>query len=532
MVYKNAFFQLVIKEDGVYVKVFPARNGGAALNFDELTNYLNVKKITYDLAALHAQVIMAHEPALIKLNVGKTYPESEKLIVHVSPDKMEAVGRFIAPSTGGKPTNKDEIMSDLNFLNIKFGIDEKAIENYLANREYCTDIVLAKGKPVRQGHDAVITYHFKPDRTSKPRVNEDGSVDFHDLDMISKVEKGDVLATLEKEDEGDPGKNVYGDILKPATVKHLVLRHGKNITVSEDGLTMTTDVSGHVMLENDQVFVSNTYEVPANVDNSTGDIEYDGNVEVKGNVITGFSVKASGDVIVNGVVEGAKIEAGGQIILKRGVQGMEKAVLTAGSNVISKFIESAKVKSGGYVTADAIMHSEVIAKGDITVEGKKGFVTGGLIRSGSAINVKTAGSNMGTKTVLEVGIDPAKIDEYYLLEKKIEDGEKEKLQGIQLITLFKKKLDKGETLAPDKMLQYKMAVNGARKIQAEIDEAKARHEALKAEMDSFNRGYIVVRGTAFNGVKISISNAVYYVKKDMEYCRFVKEGADVKLANV
>ena len=77
-----------------------------------------------------------------------------------------------------------------------------------------------------------------------------------------------------------------------------------------------------------------------------------------------------------------------------------------------------------------------------------------------------------------------------------------------------------------------MAVNGARKIQAEIDEATARHEALKAEMESFNRGYVVVRGTAYNGVKISISNAIYYVKKDMEYCRFVKEGADVKLANV
>lgn len=532
MVYRNAFFQLVIKEDGVFIKIFPARNGGSSLDFEELTNYLNTKKITYDLNSLHAQALLAREPVLIKLCDGKTYPENEKLLVKVSADKMAVIGRFIAPSTGGKPMDRNEVLSDLSFHNIKYGIDEKVIDSFFANREYCTDFILAKGKEVRHGEDAKITYHFQTERNSKPRQNEDGSVDFHDLDMISKVNKGDVLATLKREDPGDPGMNVYGEILKPRQVKHLILRHGKNITVSEDGLTMTTDVSGHVVLENDQVFVSDTYEVPANVDNSTGDIEYDGNVEVKGNVITGFVVKATGDVVVNGVVEGAHIEAGGQIILKRGIQGMEKGFLQAGSNIVSKFIESASVHAGGYVTADAIMHSEVVARGEVLVEGKKGFVTGGHIRSGSNIAVKTAGSNMGTKTVLEVGIDPEKVDEYYSLEKLIGDKEKEKTQGMQLIALYKKKLDKGETLAPDKLLQYKMAVANAKKIQTEIDEAIAKHEELKAEMDSFNNGNIVVRGTAYTGVKISISSAVYYVKNDLEYAKFVKDGADVRITSI
>ena len=46
------------------------------------------------------------------------------------------------------------------------------------------------------------------------------------------------------------------------------------------------------------VMVSDIYRVPANVDPSTGDIEYNGTVEVAGNVATGFKVKAEGDIIV------------------------------------------------------------------------------------------------------------------------------------------------------------------------------------------------------------------------------------------
>ena len=77
---------------------------------------------------------------------------------------------------------------------------------------------------------------------------------------------------------------------------------------------------------------------------------------------------------VEGVVEGAVLTAGGHIILKRGIQGMEhRGVLKATGNIISRFIESATVEAGGYVSADAIMHSKVVAKSDITVDGKKGY---------------------------------------------------------------------------------------------------------------------------------------------------------------
>ena len=250
----------------------------------------------------------------------------------------------------------------------------------------------------------------------KPKTNEDGSVDFHHLDTISRCQKGDLLATLLPADHGKPGIDVCGNVIRPKKVINRILRHGNNIHLSEDGLQMFSEVDGHVTLTDDRVFVSNIYNIPSDVGASTGDVYYDGNVTVKGNVLTGYTVKAKGDIEVYGVVEGARLEAGGQIILRR---GMNKGTLIANGNIISKFIENADVFAGGYVSTNSIMHSNVSAQGDILVGGRRGFVSGGKLQSRTMISLKTVGSDMGTTTVLEVGIDPKITEEFAKLEKQL-----------------------------------------------------------------------------------------------------------------
>ena len=93
------------------------------------------------------------------------------------------------------------------------------------------------------------------------------------------------------EDLGDVGTNVMGEKLKPREVKKKKLKYGRNITVSEDKLTMISEVDGHVTLVDDKVFVSDVLTVE-NVDNSTGDIDYEGSVQVNGNVCANFTIKA------------------------------------------------------------------------------------------------------------------------------------------------------------------------------------------------------------------------------------------------
>ena len=92
--------------------------------------------------------------------------------------------------------------------------------------------------------------------------------------------------------------------------------------------------------------------MPVDVDNTTGDIEYEGNVIVHGNVRAGFTLKASGDITIMGVVEGANVDAGGNLTVNRGIQGMNKAQIHAGGDIVSKFVENATIVCGGNIETD------------------------------------------------------------------------------------------------------------------------------------------------------------------------------------
>lgn len=228
-------------------------------------------------------------------------------------------------------------------MGIRFGICQENIADFLANPIYCTQIVVAEGKQPRHGHDAKIEYFFNINPSLKPKHNEDGSVDYHALNTICAVEKGDKLATLHPVDEGEPGMDVFGKALPPRSVKNKVLEYGRNISISEDGLHLFSDVTGHVSLTGGKVFVSDVYEVQADVDTSTGDINYAGSVHIHGSVRGGFVVTSRGDIVVDGSVEDAMLQAGGDIIVQCGIQGMQRGLLEAKGNVITKYIENAKV---------------------------------------------------------------------------------------------------------------------------------------------------------------------------------------------
>ncbi|WMJ88419.1 DUF342 domain-containing protein [Anaerocolumna sp. MB42-C2] len=531
---QNSYFSLVLKQDGTYLKLYPAVGIGKSINYDEINNYLNDKRIyDYDDKALGRAITALSDQIIeVKLTPVSVLPENEYVRINVYPDRMYAVGRFYPPSTQGSPLTMNDILNSLKQAGVKYGIQANSIESFLTNRKYCEDYILARGVNPVEGKDAIITYNFNTDNTLKPKLNEDGTVDFHQLDTISSINKGDILATLSPAVQGKTGMDVCGNPIPPKKVINKILKHGRDIHLSEDGLVMYSDVSGHAVVTDGKVFVSNTYEVLADVDASTGDIVYEGNVSVKGNVITGYSITAKGDIIVNGVVEGADLVAGGQIILKRGMQGMSKGKMEAGSNIITKFIENAEVKAGGYITTEAILHSKVSAKGDIIVGGKKGFITGGEIHSGTTITVKNAGSTMGTSTLLEVGIDPAIIEEFRNLEKNIQSMNADMEKILPILETYKKKLNSGEKLSQDKLDYVRIATENCLTLRSKIKESNIRYDQLRIEMNNSDSGSIKVENIAYPGVKIVISNVNYYVRSEVHYSKFVRDRADIKIVGL
>ncbi len=528
---KNAYVKLNIRPNGAFLTLYPPQEGGRGLIIEEIEAYLD--KITegkYEKAIVRDEL---KKPLVAMREVQLTKEEipavDEVVIITIAADRMNVKGRFYPPTTGGKTLSKDDIIAEMVKSGVKYGVCQETLDAFVENRNYEDALILAEATKQEEGADAVVKYFFNTDLTQKPQVNEDGSVDFHHLDMISSVNAGDLLAELTPAVQGKPGIDVCGGLLRPVKVRQRILRVGKNIKISEDGLKAYSEVNGHATLEGEQIFVSNMYEVPANVDTSTGDIEYEGNVLVHGNVIAGYSIIAKGDIVVEGVVEGATLQAGGHIVLKRGIQGMDRGVLKAEGNIISKFIESATVTAGGYISADAIMHSNVSAKGDITVEGKRGFITGGNIRSGTQVTARTIGSAMGTITNLEVGIEPEILTEYHDLGKEMETLKEDQEKNMQILLTLAKRIKLGEKLAPDKMLQFKKCNESRETMTKREEEIVNRMQVLKESIDNYEGGCVRVNNVVYSGTKITISNAVYHVKSDISYAHFSKSSGDVKI---
>lgn len=516
---ENSYFQLNIREDKVFLVVHPPSEDGKRLDFQEVSEYLTKKGYNnLDVIAI-GRALAADEVSRVLIAQGKKYPENEDVKFIISEDKMQVVARFYPPSPEAASMKKEDVHKALDAKGIRFGIDDDVIEKYIKNPVYCTDIIIANGLAPVDGHSAKITYHFNLEKSLKPKENEDGTVDFHSLDNINRVKKGDCLATMIPVDYGKPGRDVCGNTLSPKKVNNLRFQYGKNIYESEDKLKIFSDVEGHVELHDGRVFVSDTYEILDNVSTSTGDINYNGNVHIKGNVLSGFTVRARGNVTVDGVVECAVIDAGGSIILKSGIQGGKRGILRAKKDIVSKFLENAIVRAGGKITTEAILYSDVSAGDVVEVMGRKGFIVGGTTRSKNSIICKSVGSTMETKTEIEVGIDPHIIEEAAHLEKSVADTQMEKEKCSQLIAVLNNRLA-NKKLNEDGLAQLKKLTQTYMECTKRLDEETAKLNVLNEEIKTLGNGTLEVLNIAYIGVKLTIGNHIYYVRDDIKHKRF------------
>ncbi len=286
----NGYFQLVITPKGTGIRVYAPTGDGEPLNVNDVRDYLDDRKIQYDVVIVNEAVTKADQSVVI-FTQAQILPERESCRYEISKDRMTVTAFFYPPSEGAELMTEKEVYDSLAYRKVSYGIQKEAIHSFFEHREYCKEIVIAQGKPVRQGHNARVELHFSANLRPKPTLKEDGSVDYFHLNLINNVQAGQLLATLHPEDPGEPGINVHGENIKPAAVKSAFIKYGKNTILSEDKRTLTAEKSGHVTVKEGKITVSDVLTVE-NVDVSTGNIDYEGSVQINGTVSTNFSVKA------------------------------------------------------------------------------------------------------------------------------------------------------------------------------------------------------------------------------------------------
>ncbi len=524
----NGYFQLVITPKGTGIRVYAPTDGGQPLNVNDVRDYLDDRKIQYDVVVINDAVTKADENVVIFTD-AQLLPEREGCKFDISKDRMTVTAFFYPPSEGAELMTEKEVMDSLAYRKITYGIQTDAIHDFFEHRKYCTEIVVAQGKPVKEGHDAKIELHFNANLRAKPTLKEDGSVDYFHLNLINNVQAGQLLATLHPEELGEPGTNVYGESIKPHAVKSSFIKYGKNTVLSEDKLTLTAEKSGHVTLKDGKITVSDVL-VLENVDVATGNIDFEGSVEVKGVVASNFSVKAGGNIIVRGIVEGANIDAGADVILECGVKAGGN--IKAGGNVVTKFIENANISARGGITSECILHSTVASGTEINVTGRRGFIAGGKVSASDRIKAKILGSEMGANTVIEVGADPQVKIRLKDLQKSIAAANKN-LEGIRpTIEGFTKMLKAGAKFTPDQVANVKKLIELNKTLSAQVEQDSTEYAELMERLAEAKEADVIVEGTAYPGTTVSIGELSMIVKKPVQYSRFVVKEGDVRLAPI
>ncbi|MBR1635057.1 MAG: DUF342 domain-containing protein [Lachnospiraceae bacterium] len=529
---RNGYIQVEIKGKMAVCHIFPPEDGGNSISFAEMEDYLKDNGLTNFDKKEFRNRLASGERQTMSLGLCDGLEFSEMMYTKISLDKLKVTCRFLPPSMGGQLLTVRDIMTELEMKKIIFGIDQDAIMDFMNNRQYATDYVFAKGRPPVIGKDAKIEYFFNTNPNLRPKYNEDGSVDYRDLNTICNVEEGDLLARLIPEEPGEPGMDVMGHEIMTRRVNSKNLRYGKNVRVSEDKTELYAETNGHVKLAGEQVYVSDVYEVQHDVDNSTGNIEFPGNVHIKGNVRGGFSVIARGDVIVDGVVEDALIQSGGQVIIKRGIHGMHKGIIDAEGNVITQFIENATIFSGGYVETGSSIYSEVNASQDVIVNDHKGFIAGGVIRAGGKVESHTMGSSMGALTRIEVGMAPEKKEQYTMLQRDIAAKNQKIKKLTPIVETYQNYIDEGRQLDEKNSVYLDKILEELSQAKQMLQNSRELFNTLHQELLNSQHAKVVVRRDVFPGVTIVISDISVTVKEKRSFCQFTKSNNQIHISTL
>lgn len=530
---KNDYFQLQSKEDGIYLNIVKGE-GGRALELGDLMSYCDKKNIQYYSTV---EVSRAFEKAmaeggLVKISDAPMLPCAGWCEYEKNPNNMSVTAVLYPNMLGASPCNTKEIMSDLANMKIKYGILNDEINKLVFEGRYFEKVEIARGREAIQGYDAEITYKFNTQIDTKPQMKEDGTVDYHSLELINVVHEGDVLAVLKPEYPGENGMDVMGAVLRPNKVYKKKFRYNDKVRISQDGLSIISTTNGHVTLVDDKVFVQTEFVIESDVGNATGDIKFDGDVHVKGSVLAGFKINATGNVIVDKVVEGAEIVAGGDIVLARGMQGMNKGILRAGRNIVAIFLESVTANAVESVKTDSILHSKVTCGGEIEISGRNGYVIGGMIRAGKRITAKTIGSEMGTNTVLGVGADPevaAKVEE---LRKSIIETNQNKQKVMKLLEALRKRQEIEGTLNDAHRELFQKSMQSSIAYEQQLKGLRADFEKYSAMNVNYDNARIKVTGTIYPGVKLEIGECVLFIRDVNNYCQYAVEAGEIKRLNL
>jgi uncharacterized protein (DUF342 family) len=376
-----------------------------------------------------------------------------------------------------------------------------------------TGMFVAQGQPPVSGARPYL-YETYLDRTPNPGEMESDNLDIRGIQQRSLVATGDVIAEIKYHVEPQVGSDVFGEVIQPAATTELEIQTGEGV-IRKPGGKFVAGFEGAPTIEKNCVSMSKMLIHKGDVNLRTGNIVFDGPIEIRGSIDTGASVVSTSDVSVFGSIRGGKIRAGGSIAITEGVVTGLTGTLEAKGSISADFIENSNVHCGGTLTVKkSILNCQIITGENIEITNKEdGILAGGSVSCKQYIVAANIGFKRGALTVLRVGVDwrierTVKIKSNRLT-KVTDCQDRDRLELRELVSKTRaqltKKHDEKKKNLQSRLVQARVIMT---KLQQQLDDYRAKL--------SFNmKSAVVIGGTLYNNVEIHIGGAKISVPNDL-----------------
>ncbi|HZW25985.1 MAG TPA: FapA family protein [Gallionella sp.] len=426
-----------------------------------------------------------------------------KFSITFSDDQLSAY-LSCQPPAGGEPVRAEEVIEEAKRKGITVELDMAAIERSLPS---CEKVLIASGKMPEHGLDGRIENLIPFIGNRSPHVDKDGLADFRELGDVPTVAAGDALVRHIPPTPGVPGMTLSG--------KTIPARQGKDIAFAArlDGVAPSPDdpnvlvatINGFPVQKKNEVHVEPIYTVQ-DVDLHTGNISFDGTIHVTGDVHTGMKIESTGDIHVDGTVEGAVLDAVGDISVKGGILGLSEdntqhySMIKCGGSCTTRFAQNAHISAGaGIFIHDYAMQSELRAGHQILVGdqgSRRGDLIGGVAHAAMLVKAHVIGAESFVRTVVVAGADQQLHESMKIVREHREAAEHKLADLIKLLELARQHPGR----LPPAMIETAEATREA--TLQEIEALGEDEKELQAEIDLTADAQVVAEKKIYPGADV------------------------------
>lgn len=433
-----------------------------------------------------------------------------------SKDQLTATLKIYPPGPMGCYPTFESVYKTLQRMSITFGVNKNQIRACLKNAQEhdnkSLETCIVTGKAPCKGSDARIDYAINLTTSHKPKIKPDGRADYYSIHTFRTVKANQIIGRIIPATKGIPGRSIYGAEIPTADGNNCTIQLGKNIVLDQKTGQFKSTIDGHVYERDHNLVVEPVLSLQSSVDFSTGNIDFFGDVTIKGDVLSGFRINAGGNVWIEGTVEDAFIDAQGSVIVKEGFVGRGKGRIKAGKDVILKHVRNQTVLSKeNILIAGEALDAQLYAGNEILVESKKSWIIGGRSIARIGVRAFALGSSGNVNTEISVGLQ-SYIDAL-LTDLKIEIAQLnedltlsiKKRNDLQQQTLNRITMKEIQSLEKDIIL----LTTSLEKKNSQLQ----RYSSKLIDPSNDTKGQVSVIDTIYPGVVIHLGPFFYHVNK-------------------